>query len=301
MIAESIEHSNMRCADRARKRLIQSLPNNSLPSSLKLISTTTADPASPTKNITSSSRMKRGKTIASIVPLSGAAIANHLRMKLLRMPDVRSTVARIRRHSAPLPNAINSALYARLLEIGSLEVVGRGRPLRRPARVAVSARRAAAPLAHRLCLVRPGSAAVGAAFAAAAPTAPPAAPRFSARLSLRRPLVHGQLLLGARHHAALRRYAAAGARRCCCSASAWFWGSTLASSAWALRWCAAPPAARGWRWPPRPFCGPRWNWPPRASPAFPGTSSATRRWTTRWSTSLPPGPAFTASALCWSP
>ena len=35
------------------------------------------------------------------------------------------------------------------------------------------------------------------------------------RLSLRLSLVHGQLLLGARHHVPLRRHAAAGCRRCC--------------------------------------------------------------------------------------
>ena len=35
--------------------------------------------------------------------------------------------------------------------------------------------------------------------------------------------------------------------------SAWCWGSTSASSAWASRWCAEPPAARGWRWPSAPF------------------------------------------------
>ena len=113
-------------------------------------------------------------------------------------------------------------------------------------------------------------------------SAAPAAPRLSARLSLRRAVVRGQLLLGPRHHAPLWRYAALGARRCCCSASVWFWGFTLASLAWALCWCGGQPAARGWRWPPRRFCGLRWNWPPRALPLFPGTSLATRRWTTRW-------------------
>ena len=39
-------------------------------------------------------------------------------------------------------------------------------------------------------------------------SAMPAAPRISDRLSLRLPLVHGQLLLDSRHHVALRRYAA---------------------------------------------------------------------------------------------
>ncbi len=92
-----------------------------------------------------------------------------------------------------------------------LEAVGRGRSLRRPARIAVSAGRSAAALAQRLCLVRTGPASVGASVAHAARDAP-------------RPLRRGflvaylcgvlwymrQLLLGARHHDALRRHAAPG-------------------------------------------------------------------------------------------
>ena len=64
--------------------------------------------------------------------------------------------------SSAAPDAINSPQYATyVLEVGSLEVVGRGRSLRRPAGVAVSHRRADARLAVDLRLVWAGSAALG--------------------------------------------------------------------------------------------------------------------------------------------
>jgi hypothetical protein len=93
--------------------------------------------------------------------------------------------------------------------------VGRGRSLRRHAGVALSAGRADAHLAVGLRLVWPRPAAVGASVAGLplanrTSHAPPPAPRLPHRLSLRRAVVHGQLLLGSRHHAALRRYAAHG-------------------------------------------------------------------------------------------
>ena len=126
------------------------------------------------------------------------------------------------------------------------------------------------------------------------------AQRLSARLSLRCALVHGQLLLGARTMAKygdlpaivpvllLVGYSAVLGLYC---------GLFGLGVALVRR---ATGTARAGPWLPRPSCGPDWNWPPRASPAFPGTSSATPRWITPWSTSLLPGPVSTASALCWS-
>ncbi len=88
---------------------------------------------------------------------------------------------------------------------------------------------------------------------------------------------------------------------CCCSDTAWSSASTSASSASVLRSSEGPAAAHAGRWPPRRSCGPASSSPPPASPAFPGTSWATRKSTMLWSTSLPPGPASTASASFWSP
>ena len=138
---------------------------------------------------------------------------------------------------APAPDAINSAEYeARILEVGSMEVMGRGRSLRRPARVAVSAGWANARLAQHLRLVWACSAFVGAPFAGLCGIAASAAPRLSDCLSLRRSVVHRQLLLGARHHAPLRRYAAG----CAHSASHW-----LQFGAGALLWSLRPGSCAG--------------------------------------------------------
>ena len=63
--------------------------------------------------------------------------------------------------------------------------------------------------------------------------------------------------------------------------SAWCSDFTSVCSGWALRWCSGPRVPRAWRWPLRHFSGPGWILPPRASPAFPGTSLAIRRSTTR--------------------
>ncbi len=93
-------------------------------------------------------------------------------------------------------------------QVGSLEVVGRGRPLRRLARTAVSAGRAVADLAIDLRMVCPGSAALGPAFTGLCGAAASLAPRLPARLSLRSALVRRQLLLGPRHDEAVWRYAA---------------------------------------------------------------------------------------------
>ena len=79
---------------------------------MKLISTTTADPIIPKKNIASSSRI--------------------------------ATTARIMLSILPHPDVLHSPLYAIFLE-----TVGRCSPFRRPARVAVPARRAAAALGAR--------------------------------------------------------------------------------------------------------------------------------------------------------
>ena len=81
-----------------------------------------------------------------------------------------------------------------------MKIVGSAGSLGGAAGTAVSAGRPDAPLAQHLCLVRPGSASVGSAQPGDREPPPPLAPRISARVPLRRPLVHGQLLLGPRHH-----------------------------------------------------------------------------------------------------
>ena len=182
-----------------------------------------------------------------------------------------------------------------------MEVVGCRWSFRRAARIAISAGRADAAVAQRICLVRPCSAAVGYSFADSDRTSPIlcAAPFCLAYLCgflwycgncywvrdtmLRYgdmpPMAPTLLLMGFSLvlglYFGLFGLAVMLVRRAT--------GSTR------LALAAAP------------FCGPRWNWPPRASPAFPGTSSATRRWITRWSTSSRHGPASMASAFCWWP
>ena len=158
----------------------------------------------------------------------------------------------------------------------------RGCAFRRSAGIAVSPCRPSASLAHRLRVVRPCPAAVR-ILSQRRRCASPARLRraFSCRLSLRLPLVHGELLLGPRHHDALRRHA----RRCArsaahrlqsgsrpllrhCSACAWCWSGRRTGR----RGCP------GW---PHRSSGSRWNWQRPASPVFPGISWATRRSITR--------------------
>ena len=90
-------------------------------------------------------------------------------------------------------------------------------------------------------------------------------------------------------------------RRCCCWATAWCWGSTSVSSVWASCWCARPPAARGWRWPPRPSCGPRLELAAARITSVPWDQLGYSQVDNAWSISSRPGPASTASVLCWLP
>ncbi len=109
----------------------QSLPKSSLPSSKKLIRTTTADPINPKKNIASSTRI--------------AAIAKSMFQFY------------------PNPNVLHSPLYGVICFIAGLETVGRGGTFRRLARVAVPVRRADASVAICVCVDCAGAADMGAA------------------------------------------------------------------------------------------------------------------------------------------
>src|SRR5579864_4944948 len=80
-------------------------------------------------------------------------------------------------------------------------------PVRRPAGTAFSTGRAHGPVAINLRLVWARAADLGAAFDADSRFASAPAPRFPAWVPFRVPVVHGQLLLGARHHVALWRHA----------------------------------------------------------------------------------------------
>ena len=81
------------------------------------------------------------------------------------------------------------------------------------------------------------------------------------------------------------------------SASAWCWASISASSAWRLRWCAGPPAARARAGRRAVSSGSALELAASRITPFPGISLATRRSTTLWSISSLPGPAFMASAF----
>ncbi len=110
--------------------------------------------------------------VAQLADLS--PIADFDSMRLSCLPGARS------------PDAINSPLYAACKRSEGMSFEARGsyglrRVIRRLARVAVSARRTAAPLALGLRLVRVGPAAVGNLGGRARSAAPPAAPRLSAR------------------------------------------------------------------------------------------------------------------------
>src|SRR5580692_2176525 len=84
-------------------------------------------------------------------------------------------------------------------------------PFRGAAGVAVSSGGAASSLALGFRMVWAGSADSGDLVFGHNRLAAPHAPRFSAGVPKRIPLVHGQLLLGARHNVALWRHACRGA------------------------------------------------------------------------------------------
>ena len=110
----------------------------------------------------------------------------------------------------PYADVLHSALYAlvAIVSIISVEVVGRRRDFRDPARVAVSDCGADATLAIRLCMDCPGPAALGARLDPALRLQASTAPSILDRIFLRRALVFGELLLDSRYDAPLWRHAA---------------------------------------------------------------------------------------------
>ena len=148
--------------------------------------------------------------------------------------------------------------------------MGRGGTIRRLARVAIPLCGIHASMALGVCVGRTRSAALGNTFPpwrqkqrrreGGAPaferrngSVPSAAPRVLYLLPLRRAVVRRQLLLDSRHDDALRRHAAACAGIADALDSAWYWGSTSASSGWGLCWFGGRRVPRGWLWCLRPF------------------------------------------------
>jgi len=177
-----------------------SSPNNSLKSSTKLIRTTMADPARPAKNIHSRNFIAMvAKIMSRIYPL--------FRKEFLKPRPPESHILQFcwvhSRKALTRPNALNSTLYA----LAFNEDVGCGRSLCRAAGIAVPARRPHAALARHLRVVRSRPAALGDSWPGHRRASTPLSSGVSAFLPLRRPVVHGQLLLDPRHDDALRRHA----------------------------------------------------------------------------------------------
>ena len=167
-----------------------------------------------------------------------------------------------------------------------MEVVGRGCTIRRPAGVALSAGRADACLAVDLCVVRAGPAVVGAALAGMPPPSSPAAPR-----PLRRGFLLGYLCgvlwyMGncywvrdtMLHYGDMPLFAPTLLLMGYSLVLGIYFGLFGFGVVLVRRATGSTRLALAFA----PFLWARWSWPPRASPPSPGTSSATRKWITRW-------------------